>query len=516
MYQLLLTTRYLTTKVMPLLAVGAVLLCTAMVVIVWSIMGGFLILLLDSGRTLVGDVLVTWPVTGFAHYDQLVDDLEREEGITAATPTIETFAMIELPDGRIEGVSVKGVDPATYSGVTGYADTLWWRKIEKPLPKDTEREDVRLETVVDWARFLNDGISLEEYDPRTGRVVPACVLGIQVSGFNQRRPSGAYLPMSYGRRTEQGAVEWSREFMLHTSVTLNLLPLDRKGRSIDVATWSFPVANEFRSGLFEIDKSTVIVPLATLQQLLKMDAAERIVEDPTAHTLVHVDPASGDESFPDPAVVDVAPARVTTVLVKGDRGLTPLDVKARVERVYQRFAEQHAGRVPDPASIKIQTWEETQGTLIAAVKKEIALVLGIIVFISFVASVLILAIFWAMVSEKTKDIGTLRAIGAGELGVAGVWLAYGFVIGVVGSALGGVLAWIIVRNINPIHDWLGRAFGLAIWDPKVYYFSEIPNHVEPQKLVVVLAGGVFFSVLGAAIPAARAARMDPVRSLRFE
>ena len=60
-YQALLTRRYLFSKVMPLLAALAVMLCTAMVLIVWSVMGGFLTMLLASGRTLQSDVTITWP-----------------------------------------------------------------------------------------------------------------------------------------------------------------------------------------------------------------------------------------------------------------------------------------------------------------------------------------------------------------------------------------------------------------------------------------------------------------------
>src|SRR5690606_19864862 len=142
-----------------------------------------------------------------------------------------------------------------------------------------------------------------------------------------------------------------------------------------------------------------------------------------------------------------------------------------------------------------------QAMFIAAVKKETALVLGILIFISFVVSFLILAIFWAMVSEKTRDIGILRALGASRAGVAWLWLRYGLVIGVVGSILGMACAYAIVWNINPIHDWLGRIFGLTIWDPQIYYLFEIPNDVVPWKAVTVFAGGLFFSVMGALIPA---------------
>ena len=69
MYQSLLTRRYLTSKVMPLLASAAVMLCVAMELITWSVMGGFLNQLIESGRSLIGDVEISRPQTGFAHYD---------------------------------------------------------------------------------------------------------------------------------------------------------------------------------------------------------------------------------------------------------------------------------------------------------------------------------------------------------------------------------------------------------------------------------------------------------------
>ena len=65
-------------------------------------------------------------------------------------------------------------------------------------------------------------------------------------------------------------------------------------------------------------------------------------------------------------------------------------------------------------------------------------------------------------------------------------------------------------------EWLGRALGLVIWDPSVYYFSEIPSDIEPAKAAIVLTLGVLASVLGALAPALRAAWMDPVKALRFE
>jgi lipoprotein-releasing system permease protein len=121
-----------------------------------------------------------------------------------------------------------------------------------------------------------------------------------------------------------------------------------------------------------------------------------------------------------------------------------------------------------------------------------------------------------MVSEKTRDVGVLRSIGASRFGVASVWLIYGAGIGLVGSTLGGILAFAIVHNINPIHEWLGERLGIYVWDPSIYYFTTIPNEMNTTQAVIVLVGGVVASVVGAIIPAWRAAAMDPVRALRFE
>ena len=85
-----------------------------------------------------------------------------------------------------------------------------------------------------------------------------------------------------------------------------------------------------------------------------------------------------------------------------------------------------------------------------------------------------------------------------------------------GSITGTAVGYWVVLNINAIHDWMGQTFGLVIWDPRQYYFVEIPSEVEPSKATIVFVVGVLTCVVGAAIPAMHSARMDPVKALRFE
>lgn len=479
---------------MPLLAALAVMLCTAMVLIVWSVMSGFLGVLLASGRTLMGDAAITWPITGIPHYAELMERLEDRPEIDAATPTIETMALVGLPDGSPQIWRLIGVDGPSYDRVTSYGDTLWWRRIEKAVPKDSDRQDPRLRLD---AELLEHGLALTEPDAVTGEPAPAVVPGLWASGYNSRDPRGWTIPRYL--------------FMPDEEVTVSVLPISRGGAVVDVRAKRFPVANEFQTGLYEVDANTALIRLDALQEMLRMQAAERVAP---------FDPFAVDESgegFSEPNIVGVDPARVTTVMVRAAPGVSAVEARDAAASEYRRFARDRRD-APDADLVRVYTWEERDGvrTFIAAVKKEMALTVALFGFISLTAVFLVFSIFWSMVSDKIKDIGVLRSLGASRAGVAWLFIRYGAAIGVVGSALGGAASWLIVTNINPIHDWLGSALGIVVWDPAIYFFPEIPSRLDPIAATLVLAGGVAFSVLGAILPAIKAARLDPVAALRFE
>lgn len=519
MYQALLTRRYLTSKVMPLLAMAAVMLSVATILITWSVMGGFLKTLLSSGRTLIGDASIVWPNVGFAHYEDLVSRLEAHPEIAAAAPVIETYGMVQLPDDRVELIQIKGVEPASYSAVTGFAETLWWRPLNEPTRKDTAGSDIRLapENRDLLERFAAQGLAMSRPDPETGVPQPAGILGVEVTGLNSRTAAGIYVPLNALRGTPEGKIDQIELFMPRDgSVGLTLLSLDSTGKPTDPVSRSLPIANEFQSGIYEVDSSTLIAPLGLVQRMLRMDEARRIDPDAPVDPFDYEKGPDGELRPSPPVATSVDPARVTTVLVRGEPGVTADRVAEIAANVYAGFAEAHAGEVPGPFVIRINTWEDRNRTMIDAVRKETGLVLGVFGIICFTTVFLVLAIFWSMISEKTKDIGVLRALGAGTPGVAWLWLRYGAAIGIVGAALGLGAGYLIVTNINAIHDWLGEAFGFVIWDPRVYYFVEIPREVEWSKALIVFLTGVLTCVLGALIPAIRSARMDPVKALRFE
>lgn len=505
-FQSLLTRRYLTSKVMPLLASAAVMLSVAMELITWSVMGGFLEQLIQSGRTLMGDVEISRTQTGFAEYEELIDLLEGDEWVAAASPTIEAFGLVKLDDRfgyqQITGCRIKGIEPESFDAVTGYFGTLYWTPREEALPLDDDREDPRLDPEKHevLASFEKAGRTLEGIDFTSGDVRPQAVLGMEV--FSKR-----------GLRSPAGFVS-DRALLPGLDVVINVLPTDTEGGFLDPVARKLQIANEFSSNIYEIDSSTLYMPLHVVQDMLKMDEAERV--DRSVSSRFIYDDEGNPVGLREPETVGVDPARVTSVLVRAaDDDIPLLDFEAHVEAIIERWAESVEG-APSAASMRIATWEERNATLIGAIKKETGLVLFIFGIISLTSVFLVLAIFWSMISERTKDIGILRALGASGPGVAWLWVRYGLVIGVVGSILGVLLAYLVITNINAIHTWLGSALGISIWDPAVYYFTEIPEDFKIDKALIIGAAGIVSCGLGALIPAWRAARMDPVKALRFE
>ena len=145
------------------------------------------------------------------------------------------------------------------------------------------------------------------------------------------------------------------------------------------------------------------------------------------------------------------------------------------------------------------------------------LVTFLFALISMVAIVLLGCIFYMIVEKKTRDIGTLKALGASSGGVASIFLCYALVVGISGSILGTIVGSLFVWNINGIQDfWATLNPQLRVWSPEVYSFDKIPEVVKTADAVWVASIAVVSSIVGSLIPAALAGRVWPVQALRYE
>jgi lipoprotein-releasing system permease protein len=237
---------------------------------------------------------------------------------------------------------------------------------------------------------------------------------------------------------------------------------------------TFTIVDFYESKMSEYDSNFVFVPIATLQRLRGM-----------------IDPQSGIPS-------------VNSIQIKLRPGADLDTVRDRLRRAFP--AEMYA----------VSSWRDKQGPLLSAVDMEMAVLNVLLFLIIAVAGFGILAIFFMIVVEKTRDIGILKSLGASSTGIAGIFLGYGLFLGLVGAGVGLVLGLAITWNINQIRAVVEWFTGQRVFDPSIYYFFKIPTIVRPLTVAWIIAGAVAIAVASSVLPALRAARLHPVEALRHD
>lgn len=556
MYKLLLISKYLRRKLAPLFAALAVTICTAMVIIVASVMGGFLDLMQTTAKQLTPDVVIESSLTGFEDYEGLIEKLEALPEVELATPAIEYPATVTIRDSTTP-VQVIGMIPAQYNKVVPYNETLMWSSADLFAGEaiDVSAEMKSAFDLQQAGRALTTPKGFANFDMAADG--PAAVVGVAVNPYQRRLDDG-----SYSFDNSIADVTWTVTNKLNP-IKLAMPVFAPNGEPIDAVQLRIPAVNEFKTGYYEIDRNVIFVPFDWLQRSLKMQRFEEYTDF--------------DELTGEGGEAIIQPARCTDVYVKAAEGVDAVALQAAVEPIVNAHQSDNY--------ITVMTWEQVHGTLLGAVKNEKGMVTFLFIIISIVAIIMVATTFYMIVLEKTRDIGVLRAIGAPATGVLGLFVTYGLAIGMIGSGLGVWLAWFTVTNLNNLQEALANklatligtvilaaiigvlvagtvsilkrkreftlfaasllflatftvlmaitfyAFsvihlpvisgydseiGWRMWDPQLYFFDKIPNKINWWEVMYIGLGAVLSSVLGAIVPAVIAARLNPVEALRYE
>jgi lipoprotein-releasing system permease protein len=121
-----------------------------------------------------------------------------------------------------------------------------------------------------------------------------------------------------------------------------------------------------------------------------------------------------------------------------------------------------------------------------------------------------------IVMTRQRDIAIIKSCGTTSSSVASIFIGFGACVGVIGSAFGVILGYIVTKNVNTIEEWIRIIFGLKLWKSSMYMFSKIPNEVDWGSVWSIVLLTVVAAAIGALIPAIVAARTKPVEILRYE
>ncbi len=455
MYRLFLAARYLLSRPINLLGIGGVTLGVWALIVVVSIFSGFLRVVGEHVRSASADVSV-WFLPDSARFHDLQTAIDEVPNVAACSPRLVHFGLLNRPGETPPPPPLLGRG-AMQGGDTPFVSVLG-------VDPDLDRKTTALDA---WLVAVATELRVKDLQKPLARIdgLPAILLGEERMARSGLR-IGDKLALSTGRveRGEGGG----RSLVQVTGEAIG-------GNRQDAPV--FVVAGAFHTRHTGYDGNTAFVHIEDLRAML---------------------------SLPPDAVQEIS--------VKVE---DPADTEATADRV-QRAVRRELGfeRGQFQRAPLAYSWHERHRGFLEGVEWQRALMKIILIVIMVVAAVLMYATLSMMVAEKTSDIGILCALGGSPRGVMTVFLSCGLSITAIGIVLGTVIGCLSAIYLEEFRQFVLWLAGVDLFPVKVYNLDRVPHELDPLWILQVAGVALLVGAIVSALPAFRAARHDPLVSLR--
>jgi len=166
--------------------------------------------------------------------------------------------------------------------------------------------------------------------------------------------------------------------------------------------------------------------------------------------------------------------------------------------------------------IFISDWRQRNQTFFSALQVERNVMFMILTLIILVAALNIISGLIMLVKDKGRDIAILRTMGASSGSVMRIFFMTGAAIGVTGTIAGFLLGVVVCLNVESIRQFFSWLSGTTLFNPELYFLSQLPADMDSGETIVVLVVALALSFIATLIPSWRASKLDPVQALRYE
>ena len=160
------------------------------------------------------------------------------------------------------------------------------------------------------------------------------------------------------------------------------------------------------------------------------------------------------------------------------------------------------------SNMRVVPWQDQNGSLFKALALEKLAMSAILLLIVIVAAFNIVSTLTMVVTDKTREIGILRAMGMRASSIRRIFLTQGIVIGAVGTIIGAVLGLTASLGIGR-YKWIPL-------EPSIYFIDHLPATTEPLDVMLIVLASLAIAGIATLYPAVQAARLFPIEAIRHE
>tara|TARA_X000001036_G_scaffold16797_1_gene14065 strand:+ start:108 stop:1337 length:1230 start_codon:yes stop_codon:yes gene_type:complete len=229
---------------------------------------------------------------------------------------------------------------------------------------------------------------------------------------------------------------------------------------------TFLVTSIFESGMAEFDNNIAFINLKTLEEFFNLDKKDRNLE-------IYLN--------------------------------NPQNIEYQKTVVQKNFPEEF-----------VYTWSDMNSSLFSALKVERNVMFIILSLIIIVAAFNIISGLTILVKNKTRDIAILKSIGVLNKSIVKIFFLIGVIIGTSATIFGIILGVTFSMYVENLRQFLSTVFNISLFPEEIYFLSTMPSEINSLSIFIIALCSILITIIVSIFPALKAAKLDPIKALKYE